>query len=200
MVYKLHFLGENMDVMEKAQQTQIVNIQNKTGKSLEELFTIIKESGLEKHNQIRDMLKKELDIGFGDANMLVHVFKKSLEDQLSPEDELENILITIYSGSKESLRPLHDAVMKEIYKLGNFDISPKKTYLSLRRKKQFAMVGPGTKNRLEIGLNMKGVPATDRLQEQSPGGMCQYKVWLSGTQEINDELISWIRTAYESAA
>jgi len=156
MVYKLHFLGENMDVMEKAQQTQIVNIQNKTGKSLEELFTIIKESGLEKHNQIRDMLKKELDIGFGDANMLVHVFKKSLEDQLSPEDELENILIRIYSGSKESLRPLHDAVMKEIYKLGNFDISPKKTYLSLRRKKQFAMVGPGTKNRLEIGLNMNG--------------------------------------------
>lgn len=189
-----------MDVMEKAQQTQIVNIQNKTGKSLEELFTIIKESGLEKHNQIRDMLKKELDIGYGDANMLVHVFKKSLDDQLSPEDELENSLITIYSGSKESLRPLHDAVMKAIHQLGDFDIFPKKTYLSLRRKKQFAMVGPGTKNRLEIGLNMKGVPATDRLQEQAPGGMCQYKVWLTNPHEINDELIGWIRTAYESAA
>jgi hypothetical protein len=186
--------------MEKAQQTQIMNIQTKTGKSLEELFTIIKESGLEKHNQIRELLKKELDIGFGDANMLVHVYKKSLEDQLPPEDELENSLTTIYSGSKESLRPLHDAVMNEIHKLGDFEISPKKTYLSLRRKKQFTMVGPGTKNRLEIGLNMKEVPATERLQEQAPGGMCQYKVWLTGIQDINDELIGWIRTAYESAA
>ena len=89
--------------------------------------------------------------------------------------------------------------MSNIQKFGEFDISPKKTYLSLRRKKQFAMVGPGTKGRLEVGLNMKDVPATARLIEQSPGGMCQYKVWLTDENEVNDELMEWLRIAYDSA-
>ncbi|MBE0688400.1 MAG: DUF4287 domain-containing protein, partial [Anaerolineaceae bacterium] len=105
----------------------------------------------------------------------------------------------IYSGSREPLRPMHDAIMKAFAQLGDFEISPKKTYLSLRRKKQFAMVGPGTKGRLEIGLNMKGVPATDRLVEQDPGGMCQYKVWLTTANEINEELHDWIKIAYDMA-
>jgi predicted transport protein len=188
-----------MDVVDKAQETQLQNIQNKTGKTLEELFDFIKKSGLEKHSQVRDLLIKELALGYGDANTLVHVYKNSLEDKLLSSDSLENSLLSIYSGSREGLRPLHDAVMKAIHKLGDFEIAPKKTYLSLRRKKQFAMVCPGTKNRLEIGLNMKGVPSTERLQEQPAGGMCQYKVWLQDSSEIDEELLTWIKTAYESA-
>ena len=61
------------------------------------------------------------------------------------------------------------------------------------------MLGSVTKNRLEISLNMKEALATSRLQEQAPGGMCQYKVWLTDTHEIDEELIGWIKTAYESA-
>lgn len=186
-----------MDIVDKAQETQLQNIQNKTGKSLKELFDFIKKSGLVKHSQMRDLVINELALGYGDANTLVHVYKNSLEENLPPSDSLENSLLSIYSGSREGLRPLHDVVMKEIQKLGDFEISPKKTYLSLRRKKQFAMVGPGTKNRLEIGLNMKGMPATERLQEQPAGGMCQYKVWLQDASEVDNELLTWIKTAYE---
>ena len=76
---------------------------------------------------------------------------------------------------------------------------PKKGYLSLRRKKQFAMLGPASKGRVEVGLNMKGVQGTERLQEMSPGGMCQYKVFLADPAEVDAELVSWIRQAYDSA-
>jgi hypothetical protein len=68
--------------------------------------------------------------------------------------------------------------MAEIEQLGAFEIAPKKSYLSLRRKKQFAMIGPATNTRVEVGLNMKGVAATARLIEMPSGGMCQYKVTL----------------------
>ena len=86
-----------------------------------------------------------------------------------------------------------------IGKFGPFEISPKKTYLSLRRQKQFAMVGPGTKGRLEVGLNMKGLPGTARLAAQPPGGMCQYKVLLSDAKAVDKELIGWLKQAYDSA-
>jgi hypothetical protein len=46
---------------------------------------------------------------------------------------------------------------------------------------------------------MKGVKGTARLVEQKPGGMCQYKVRVADAREVDDQLVGWIRTAYESA-
>ena len=187
------------DSVKKAIKTQLTNIQNKTGKSLSELYAFIQQSGLSKHAEIREMVKSEFNLGYGDANTLAGLYRKSLVPATESSNSLPDKVDEIYSGSKTPLRPLHDAVMRSIKKLGDFEISPKKTYLSLRRKKQFAMVGPGTKGRLEIGINMKDVPATERLIEMPAGGMCQYKVWLTDQSEVNDELLNWINTAYESA-
>jgi hypothetical protein len=61
------------------------------------------------------------------------------------------------------------------------------------------MIGPGTKGRIEIGLNMKGPEATGRLIAQPPGGMCQYKVFVSTADEVDGELLGWMRRAYDSA-
>ena len=98
------------------------------------------------------------------------------------------------------MRPIHDRVMAEMKKFGEFEIAPKKTYLSLRRKRQFAMLGPATNSRIDLGLNMKGIPATQRLLAMPPGGMCQYQVRLSSENDVDSELIDWIKQAYESAA
>jgi hypothetical protein len=61
------------------------------------------------------------------------------------------------------------------------------------------MIGPATKTQVEVGLNMKGVAATDRLVALPAGGMCQYKVRLAGTDEVDAELAGWLRQAYDSA-
>lgn len=185
-----------MSSVDKATETQLANIQAKTGKTLDQLYGMIRKSGLTKHSEIRDMLKKELGLGYGDANALGLVYKKAEE---APKPAGVDVLDEIYAGPKAGLRALHDKIMAEIAKLGTFEIAPKKGYVSLRRKKQFAMVGPATKQRIEIGLNMKGVPASERLQEMPAGGMCQYKVYLSDVQDVDPELMAWIRHAYENA-
>jgi len=59
---------------------------------------------------------------------------------------------------KALLRPIHEKLMAAIEKFGNFEVAPKKGYVSLRRKKQFAMIGPGSTTRVDVGLNMKDVP------------------------------------------
>ena len=186
-----------MNSVDKATQTQLTNIQTKTGKTLDHLYRVIRESGLTKHGEIRDMLKTALGLGHGDANALGLAYKKSLE---SPQPESKDPGDEIYIGAKAGLRPIHERLLAEIDKFGAFEIAPKKGYVSLRRKKQFAMVGPGTKQRLEVGLNMKGMKGGDRLQEQPAGGMCQYKVYLSGVDEVDRELLGWLRQAYDSVA
>ena len=190
-----------MDTLDKAIQTQIDNIQKKTGMSLAELSALIKKSGLSKHGEIRSMLMETYGLGHGDANALVH-FTLASDGQSAAAAtgaSADKVVDEIYTGNKAGLRPIHDKVMAAVEGFGEFEIAPKKGYLSLRRKKQFAMVGPGTKGRLEVGLNMKDVPATERLQAQAPGGMCQYKVFLTDVKEVDNTLIAWLRTAYESA-
>ena len=183
-----------MDI-DSAIQTQLANIEKRTGKTLAQLETIIKNSGLSKHGELVAMLKKDLGMGHGDANTLVHHVKKSDGETPASGDVLDDI----YSGPKASLRPIHDALMEAIDDFGAFEIAPKKGYVSLRGKKQFAMIGPATNTQVEVGLNMKGVKGTARLVEQKPGGMCQYKVRITNRDEVDAQLIEWIRTAYDAA-
>jgi hypothetical protein len=192
--------GKIMSSTEKALETQLKNIQSKTGKTLDQLYALIKKSGLTKHGEIRDMLKTGLGMGHGDANTVIHFYFKAADESTgkaasSPED----VISEIYSGGKTELRPIHDRLMAAINKFGAFEIAPKKGYISLRRKKQFAMIGPATKTRVEVGLNMKGVKGTARLLEMKPGGMCQYKINLTDAKEVDQEVIGWIRQAYDSA-
>ena len=106
----------------------------------------------------------------------------------------------IYAGAKAGLRPIHERLMAEIESFGEFEVAPKKGYVSLRRKKQFAMIGPAANTRLEVGLNLKGLPATERLIEQPAGSMCNYKVKLTAADQVDQELINWIKRAYEGSA
>jgi hypothetical protein len=150
---------------------------------------------------MRDMLKRDLGLGHGDANTLVHVFRQSdgKPGAQTTDVPLDDVLDEIYAGPKAALRPIHEKVMAAITDFGPFEIAPKKGYLSLRRKKQFAMIGPATKTRVEVGLNMKGVEATTRLMAMPAGGMCQYKVNVTAAEEVDQELLAWIRQAYDSA-
>ncbi len=190
-----------MSSVDKALETQLANMQKRSGKSLDELYAIIKKSGLAKHGEIRDMLKRDLGMGHGDANTLVHFYLKSDGAQVTPTaaESPDAALDQIYSGNKAALRPIHEKLMDAINKFGDFEISPKKTYLSLRRKKQFAMIGPATQSRVEVGLNMKGVGETERLLALPPGQMCQYKVKVSDVKEVDKELIGWVKQAYDAA-
>ncbi|NLD44284.1 MAG: DUF4287 domain-containing protein [Chloroflexi bacterium] len=188
-----------MDPIEKATQSQIANLQQRSGKTLEELFGIIRESGLSKHGQIRDMLKTTLGMGHGDANTLTHLYLAQAAPAAAPQSGAEDPLDAIYTGTKAALRPIHEALMAQIAQFGPFDVAPKKANVSLRRRRQFAMLGPGTRGRFEVGLNIAALEGSERLVAQSPGGMCQYKVFLTSPDEADAELVGWLRAAYEAA-
>jgi hypothetical protein len=188
-----------MTHLDKALATQMANIVKRTGKSLPELTAIVKGSGFSKHGELVSMLKATLGMGHGDANTLVHVVLKADQQSGTQGLSTDQVLDSLYTGPKAALRPIHDQLLAAIRKLGDFDEAPKKTYVSYRRKKQFAMIGPATNTRVEVGLNAKGLKGTDRLHEVPDGQMCNYKVKVSNANEVDAELIEWIKTAFAAA-
>jgi len=190
-----------MSSVERAKATQIENIQKKTGKSLEELTELIQSSGLSKHGEIRSMLMEKLGLGYGDATMLIQFALKTDVQLVVQEKGLttDDVLDEIYSGPKASLRPIHEKLMSAINQFGDFEIAPKKGYVSLRRKRQFAMLGPATNTRFELGINIKDLDTDERLSEQPAGSMCNYKVRLTEPDQVDETVVNWVRMAYEKA-
>lgn len=191
-----------MSTPEQQLATQLANIEKRTGKSLAELTALVRGCGLDKHGQIVAHLKSSLGMGHGDANTLVHVALKSdgVSQAAATEAAGGDPLDAIYTGNKAGLRALHEQVMAAIHTLGEFEIAPKKTYLSLRRKKQFAMLGPATQTQLELGLNCKHLAGSERLKVQPAGGMCTHRLRVSSSGDIDAELLAWVRSAYSGAA
>jgi hypothetical protein len=190
-----------MSSVDKATQTQLSNIQKKTGKTLDELAAMIQNSGLTKHGEIRDLLRSQLGLGFGDASTLVHFVLQSDGERAAQAHGLstDEVLDGIYTGAKAGLRPIHERLMQAINTFGEFEIAPKKGYVSLRRKRQFAMIGPATNTRVEVGINHKALGDHPRLLAQPPGSMCQYKVKVTQVDEVDEELIGWVKQAFDQA-
>lgn len=185
--------------------TQLKNIQTKTGKTIAELHQAVAASGAAKHGEKRSWLMEQFKIGHGDANTVIHFIDKPMPDlgggvpvAAAPAAEGDP-LDAIYTGAKAGLRPLHETVMATIKAFGAFEEAPKKTYISLRRKKQFAMVGPATKDSVEIGLNAKDLPPHARLKVQPPGGMCQVTTRITSAAEVDAALKGWLKQAYDAA-
>lgn len=187
--------------MDKAIATQLANIEKKTGKSLAQLSAAIAKCGKTKHGEIRTWLMETYGIGHGDANTLTHIALESNGASAAKATgaSTDDVLDEIYSGKKEHMRPIHETLMEAINGFGEFEIAPKKGYVSLRRKKQFAMLGPKTNERFELGLNLKEEVKDPRVKAVPPGGMCQYIVPLTTADEVDAKLIAVVKKAYDAA-
>ncbi len=168
----------------------------KTGKPLKHWVEIVKKSGIEKHKAIIDFLKAEHGFTYGFANFVAHKSKKS--DAASFDDD--DLLTTQYKG-KEHLKPIYDKLVSHIEKFGK-DVTrtPKRDSVSMIRKKQFALIKPATKTRIDLGLKLKGKPTTDRLENSGPfGAMCTHRVRLDSVDQVDKQLIDWLKEAYQMA-
>lgn len=187
--------------LEKAIATQIANIEKKTGKSLKQLTAAIAKSGKTKHGEIRSWLMEAYGLGHGDANALTHAALKSDGQSAAKEKGASSdaVLDEIYSGKKVHQRPIHEKLMAAINRFGEFEVAPKKGYVALRRKKQFAMLGPKTNDRFELGINLKEAVEHPRVKSVPPGGMCPYVAALTSADEVDAKLIAIIKRAYDAA-
>lgn len=183
--------------MSNPEQTMIENLLKNTGKSLEQWIAIVQKEKLVKHGEIIKFLKEEHGFTHGFANLVAHKSKAS--DAGSVEDK--NILVDQQYKGKEHFLPIYNQLIRIIEQFGNdIEIAPKNAYVSLRRKKQFAILKPATKTRFEIQLNSKGQEAKGKLEAiAASNAMCSHIINISDIKEIDLEVISWLKLAYEKA-
>jgi hypothetical protein len=173
---------------------QIANIERTTGRSLADWTSIVRESGLEKHGEAVAMLKADYGMGHGNANLVVIKAREAAAGGPTSPDEL---IASHYAGKHAGMRPLYDAVIGVVRGFGpDVELAPKKTYVSLRRRKQFASVGPAA-GQLEVCLNLPGNAPTERLKPTS--GMATHRVRIGDASGLDDELVGWLREAYDRA-
>ena len=168
-------------------------ILDKTGRALEYWVKLVQDSGLAKHGEQMSLLKSDHGITHGYANFICMAVSGRLD---ASEDDL---LEAQYRG-KESLRPIYNALEAEARKLGSdVEISPKKTSVAFRRSKNFAVITPATKSRIDLGLNLKDEEPTDRLLAEKPNAMCTHKISLTSPDDIDPHVLAWLKAAYDRA-
>lgn len=159
--------------MDKGTQKMIDNLYKNTGKTLEQWIQITAKEQFSKHGEILKFLKEKHGFTYGFANLVV--LKSKGSDAGSAKNQ--NDLITRQYTGKEHFKPLYDKLVSEIQSFGaDVEIAPKNTYVSLKRKKQFALLNPATNTRFEIGINLKGKEAQGKLIAEKPNAMCTHKL------------------------
>ena len=186
------------DKIDQAWQTMIQNLEEKTGKSLAEWVKIAKKSKLAKHGELVKFLKSDHGLTHGYANL---VAQRTLADSDEGRAAADDPVAAQYAGEKAGLRLIYDTLVTAVGKFGSdVEVSPKKTCVSLRRSKQFALIQPTTKTRVDVGINLKGVSPKGRLEASgSFNAMVSHRVRVSKQSEIDEELLGWLKQAYDAA-
>ncbi len=176
----------------------MASIEEKYGNPFSYWVDLVRATGLEKHGEMMKVLKEEHGFTHGFANLVVHKARESDADSATSSDSLVD---QQYAKTKEHLKPIYDIIIKHVAKFGkDVELAPKKAYVSLRRSKQFALIQPSTKTRVDVGINLKGKDPSGRLETSgSFNAMVSHRVRITDVNQIDKELISWLKEAYENA-
>ncbi len=181
-------------MVDEAAASMVANLPKNTGKSLDEWMATLDGCGLEKHGQVVSLLKKEHGVTHGYANLIAREFL----NQGTPEPAEDDLVAAQYAGGKAALKPIYDRLVELAQSFGDdVEIAPKKSNVSLRRSKQFGSIVAASQKRIELEIQLPGEPETERLKTSK--GMCSHKVSLTSIDEVDDELVGYLRRAWERA-
>ncbi len=177
--------------------SMVANLPEKTGRSLEEWTRHLRKAGLGAHKEIMAHLKGEHGVTHGYANLISQLARKTAEGG-GGEDDLVGAQ---YAGGKEVLRPIYDRLVQAVGTFGSdVELAPRKAYVSLRRSKQFGLVQPSTRTRVDVGLKLRDRAPDGRLEASGNwNSMVSHRVRVSSVDEVDAELIGWLREAYDEA-
>jgi hypothetical protein len=172
-------------------------LRKNTGNGLDDWVAKARATGIGKHKALVDHLKAAEGLTHGYANS---VALKTFGTDASAIGE-EALMEAMFAGPKAVLRPIHDRLTTFLGGLGgDVEFAPKKGYVSVRRAKQFAILQPATRDRFDLGINLKGVAPAGRLEAAgSWNAMVSHRVRIATLDEADGEVEAWLRDAYERA-
>lgn len=182
--------------MDAATAKMIANLEASSGRTMADWIALAKGSGRPKHGQMVAWLKGEQGLTHGYANLVAH---KTLASDAGSQDG-GDLMAAMFEGPKAAMKPAYDKVAAIVGGLDGVEFAPKKGYVSFRRSKQLGLAQPSTKDRLDLGLILKGVEPEGRLEKAgSWNAMVTHRVRIGSAEEVDAEVEGWIRRAWEAA-
>lgn len=184
-------------------QKAIEELRAKTGRSMDEWIKLINKSGPKTEDERREWLKTKHGLGTNYAKWLAERAEGKGEDG-DPDAYLraaEGYVEAMYSGPKQSLSVIYDALLKLGLGLGkDVKACPCQTIVPLYRKHVFAQIKPTTQTRIDLGFALKDLRASGRLIDT--GGFAKkdritHRIAITSLKDIDDEVKRWLRAAYE---
>jgi Domain of unknown function (DUF5655)/Domain of unknown function (DUF4287) len=184
-------------------QSVLAGLKQKTGRDLEEWIKFVEKEGPASEEDRRLWLKTRHGLG---TNYAWWIAERSVGkgDDGRPETYLqqaEEYVEEMYSGAKESLRPIFEALLSLGRSLGkDVRVCPCQTMVPFYRKHVFAQIKPTTRTRIDLGLALKDTRVPKRLI--NTGGFAKkdrisHRIEITSIKDIDAEVKKWIKVAYE---
>jgi predicted transport protein len=173
----------------------IENIQEKTGKSVDDIRALAAAQGITKHGEAVAWLKSALGLGHGHASMLAKLILDPGSFARPDSARIEGQ----YTGKKAHWRSFYDRLLADVQRLGpDVGTDASDAYVSfVRNGKKFAIAQPSTADRFDLGIKLKGEPATEKFEAAGKwNAMVTHRVRISDPAQLDDEVMAWIARAY----
>ncbi|MCU1446019.1 DUF4287 domain-containing protein [Cryobacterium sp.] len=181
-------------------QAYFDSIKAKTGLGPDDFHRLADERGLlgpdAKTADIVAWLKADYGLGSGHAMALVSALGRVRGQRLPVADKVD----AQFTGARAHWRDTFEALLASARELGEVNLAPTNTYISLRKGGgKFAIVQV-TAARLDLGLKLPGVAGTAALEPSgSWNSMVTHRLRLAAPAELTPEVLTWLRRAYETA-
>jgi hypothetical protein len=188
------------------QQTILDNLPEKTGKSLDQWLKLTKKDAPADDKGRIEWLKKNHKLGGTTAWLIVERAAGRKGDDSDPAAYLqaaERYVQEMYTGGKESLRPIHDALLDLGLAMGkDVKVCPCKTIVPLYRNHVFAEIKPATKTRIDFGMCLRDAKQKIPPRFKDTGGAAKgdritHRVPISSVDQIDAEVKKWLKIAYD---
>lgn len=179
----------------------IANLPAKTGRDFASWVALTREQtiagqGMSKNGEVLNWLKREYGLGHSTAFIIAAEALKPA-DYVAPTDT--QIVDAQYAGAKAALRPIFEQVLAVVQALGDdVRIEPRQSYVAFARAKQFALIQPSTKARVDLGLVLPDIAPSGRLTASTNfgSGSINRRVALTTPDDVDAEIEGWLAQAY----
>jgi hypothetical protein len=157
-------------------------------------------AGAEGPKKLTEWLKSRHLLGSVTAHFIAaEAVGKSVAAAYADEGAL---LDRMYAGDRVGLRPVYDRLAETAQTLGDdVVLTVCKTYVGMRRKRQFGMIKPATRPCVLLGLALPDVDPAGRLAKAGSMGndRMTHRIEIAAEKEIDREVKRWLKTAYDRA-
>ena len=174
----------------------IDNLKNSTGKPLGDWMKLVAASGATKRNEIIVWLKRKHGFGHMNASLLSGIY---LNKGKPVYGSTENLLNNQFERAA-AMRPLFEAFTAFVKKhFPNSTVLPKKTYVSILEKREFAAINIKAKE-LRIGFDL-GERVFDNTVTKSkltgPMPRISHMLAITDLDQLNNDLAGLLKLSYQ---